>query len=126
MAKTLVPILGDQLSHSLASLPDEDPSDVILLMMEVHDEATYVRHHVQKIALLFSAMRHFAAELEKRGFVVDYVQLDDDGNSGSFTGEVERALKRHDVDAIRIVEAGERRVAEAIGGWEKTTLGMFS
>ena len=120
MTKTLVPILGDQLSHSLASLPDEDPSDVIVLMMEVHDEATYVRHHVQKIALLFSAMRHFAAELEERGFEVDYVKLDDDGNSGSFTGEVERALERHDVDAIRIVEAGERRVAEAIAGWEKT------
>ncbi|MCJ7420577.1 cryptochrome/photolyase family protein [Sphingomicrobium astaxanthinifaciens] len=118
MAKTLVPVLGDQLSHDLASLPDDDPSGCVVLMMEVWDEATYVKHHPQKIALLFSAMRHFAAELEEKGFSVDYVQLDDEGNTGSFTGEVERALARHDVDAIRIVEAGERRVMDAIAGWE--------
>ncbi|MCM8556434.1 cryptochrome/photolyase family protein [Sphingomicrobium sediminis] len=120
MGKTLIPVLGDQLSHDLASLPDEDRSGCIVLMMEVWDEATYVKHHKQKIALLFSAMRHFAAELEERGFAVDYVKLDDEDNSGSFTGEVERALKRHDIDRIRIVEAGERRVTEAIEGWQKT------
>ncbi|MCJ8191834.1 cryptochrome/photolyase family protein [Sphingomicrobium aestuariivivum] len=118
MATTLVPVLGDQLSHDLASLPDEDPAACVVLMMEVWDEATYVKHHPQKIALLFSAMRHFAAELEEKGFTVDYVKLDDAGNSGSFTGEVERALERHEVEAIRIVEAGERRVMDAIAGWE--------
>ncbi|WP_265529264.1 cryptochrome/photolyase family protein [Sphingomicrobium marinum] len=113
----LVPVLGDQLSHDLASLGDQDPSATTVLMMEVWDEATYVKHHKQKIALIFSAMRHFAAELEERGFSVDYVTLDDEENSGSFTGEVARALDRHEVEKIRIVEAGEFRVADEIETW---------
>ncbi|MBW0145450.1 cryptochrome/photolyase family protein [Sphingomicrobium clamense] len=117
---TLIPVLGDQLSLDLSSLDVEDRSDCIVLMMEVWDEATYVRHHQQKIALIFSAMRHFAEELREGGYEVDYVKLDDDDNSGSFTGEVERALARHDIDAIRITEAGEYRVMDAIEGWSDT------
>ena len=57
-------------------------------MMEVVEEATYVRHHKQKIALIFSAMRHFAEELRREGITVDYVRLDDPANTGTFTGEV--------------------------------------
>ena len=49
--------------------------------------------------------------------MVDYVQLTDEGNSGSFTGEVARAVERHDPCAIRVVEAGEWRVQQAIEEW---------
>ena len=45
-------------------------------MVEVQEEATYVRHHKKKIAFLFSAMRHFADELRGLGWKVDYVTLD--------------------------------------------------
>ncbi len=86
-------------------------------MMEVWDEATYVKHHKQKIALIFSAMRHFAQELREAGWTVDYVKLDDEGNSGSFTGEVARAIERHSPDIIRVVEPGEWRVQQAIEEW---------
>ena len=68
---TLVPILGDQLSHTLASLRAVTPAEAVVLMMEVADEATYVPHHPQKIALFFSAMRHFADELREQGWTVD-------------------------------------------------------
>jgi deoxyribodipyrimidine photolyase-like uncharacterized protein len=64
-------VLGDQLSHSLSSLADRSPADTVVLMMEVWDETQYVRHHKAKIALIFSAMRHFAEELRERGFTVD-------------------------------------------------------
>jgi deoxyribodipyrimidine photolyase-related protein len=110
-------ILGDQLSHSLSALEGAVKGDVIL-MMEVVEEATYVRHHKQKIAFLFSAMRHFARELQEKGFNVEYVKLDDKGNSGSFTGEVERALKRHKLTRIITTEPGEWRVLEMIRQWE--------
>ena len=113
----LVPILGDQLTRTLASLRGRTKDDTVILMMEVWDEATYVKHHKQKIALIFSAMRHFAAELEDAGWTVDYVKLTDEGNSGSFTGEVARAVERHDPRAIYIVEAGEWRVQQAIEQW---------
>ncbi|MEH3106032.1 MAG: cryptochrome/photolyase family protein [Sphingomonas fennica] len=119
MGRVLIPVLGDQLSEHLASLRGVKRADAVVLMMEVADETTYVRHHPKKIALILSAMRHFAAALEKAGWTVDYVRLDDRGNSGSFTGEVARAVKRHTPERIRIVEAGEWRVMEMIRGWEK-------
>ena len=58
----LVPVLGDHLSRSLSSLANASKDDTIVLMMEVWDEATYVKHHKQKIVLILSAMRHFAEE----------------------------------------------------------------
>jgi deoxyribodipyrimidine photolyase-related protein len=115
----LIPVLGDQLSHSLASLRDADPTVAVVLMMEVAEETTYVRHHQRKIALVLSAMRHFAEELSAAGWTVDYIRLDDPSNSGSFNGEVKRAVERHRSTAIRIVEPGEWRVKTAIDRWAK-------
>lgn len=113
----LVPILGDQLTRNLASLRGRTKDDTVILMMEVWDEATYVKHHKQKIVLIFSAMRHFAKELRDAGWTVDYVELTDEDNSGSFTGEVARAIERHEPRAVHIVEAGEWRVQQAIEEW---------
>ena len=75
---TLRLILGDQLSHDIAALKGCDKDNDIILMVEVWDEATYVHHHKKKIAFLFSAMRHFAAELQDKGYSVHYTKLDDE------------------------------------------------
>ena len=116
--KTLIPILGDQLSFALSSLADADPANSVLLMMEVSDETTYVRHHKAKIALILSAMRHHAKALRAAGWTVDYIRLDDPENSGSFTGEVARAIERHSPDRIIVTEPGEWRVLAAMEAWE--------
>ncbi|WP_416832157.1 MAG: cryptochrome/photolyase family protein [Erythrobacter sp.] len=113
----LVPVLGDQLTRTLSSLRGCAKEDTVILMMEVWDEATYVKHHKQKIALIFSAMRHFAAELRDAGWSVDYVKLTDEDNSGSFTGEVARAIERHAPRKLRVTEAGEWRVQQQIEEW---------
>ncbi|WP_086616932.1 cryptochrome/photolyase family protein [Erythrobacter tepidarius] len=114
----LVPILGDQLSRNLSSLAGLSRKDAVILMMEVGDEATYVKHHKQKIVLVLSAMRHFAEALRSEGWRVDYVPLDDSDNTGSFTGEVARAVERHGPSEIRVTESGEWRVHEAMLEWE--------
>jgi deoxyribodipyrimidine photolyase-related protein len=113
----LIPVLGDQLSHDLASLRGVDKEAARVLLMEVAEETTYVRHHKAKIVLILSAMRHFAEELRGAGWHVEYIRLDDPENTGSFTGEVARAAKRDSATSIRIVEAGEWRVQKAIEGW---------
>lgn len=110
-------VLGDQLHRRVSSLIDLDPDDDVVLLVEVRAEATYVRHHKQKIAFLFAAMRHFAADLAAEGIRVDYVRLDAPGNTGSFTGELERAVARHDPDRIVVTEPGEWRVWEMMDGW---------
>ena len=67
----LIVILGDQLSTTLSALADLDADRDVVLMVEVMEEARYVPHHKQKIVLLLSAMRHFAATLQGRGVRVE-------------------------------------------------------
>lgn len=61
-------ILGDQLHHQLSTLKFLNRTQDVILMAEVREESTYVSHHPQKIALIFSAMRHFAKELKAQGW----------------------------------------------------------
>ena len=93
----------------------------VLLLAEVRDEASYVPHNRHKIVLIFSAMRHFAESLREDGWTVDYVQLDDDGNSGSFTGELKRAIVRYGADRILVTEPGEWRVRQDMEAWAEET-----
>ena len=116
---TLRVILGDQLSRSLSALRDISFEEDIVLMMEVRDETTYVKHHKQKIVLVLSAMRHFASSLKSEGIEVDYVRLDDPENSGCFTGELERALQRRRIDRIVATEPGEWRVLDMMRCWSE-------
>ncbi|MEL6287153.1 MAG: cryptochrome/photolyase family protein [Pseudomonadota bacterium] len=118
--ENLILVLGDQLSHPLSSLALGDPENDRVLMCEVAEEATYVPHHQKKIAFIFSAMRHFADELREKGWTVDYTRLDDAKNTGSFTGEVERAVARIKPERVVVTEPGEYRVMEAMRGWSET------
>ena len=88
----LVLILGDQLSPKISSLKAADRERDRILLVEVREEATYVRHHKKKIAFIFSAMRHFAEDLATAGWRVRYVGIDDSENTGTLIGEVERLL----------------------------------
>lgn len=102
---TLRLILGDQLSHSISSLEGCDLSQDIILMCEVWNESTYVKHHKKKIAFLFSAK-------------IEYIKLDDKFNSGSFKGEIENALKRHKINRIIVTHPGEYRLLNEMKHWQ--------
>ncbi|MEQ9327747.1 MAG: cryptochrome/photolyase family protein [Rhodospirillales bacterium] len=112
-------LLGDQLSPAIAALDGLDRDADIVLMAEVSDETTYVPHHPKKIAFILSAMRHFADELRRDGVRVDYVRLDDPANSGSFDGEVRRAIDRHAPDRLILCHPGEYRVLEMMRDWQE-------
>jgi deoxyribodipyrimidine photolyase-related protein len=112
-------ILGDQLTRSMSSLADLNPERDTVLMVEVDQEAVYVRHHKQKIALVLSAMRHFAEELRREGVRVDYVRLDDPSNTGSFGGELKRAVRRLKPSRVVVTEPGEWRVWEMMQDWRE-------
>ncbi len=114
MAKTLILILGDQLTPAISSLRGVDPCEAVVLIAEVMAEAAYVPHHKKKIAFLFAAMRHFADELRGSGWQVDYRQLDDPANSGSLAGEVIAAVARHGAVTVRVTEPGEWRVLDEL------------
>lgn len=110
-------VLGDQLSEDISSLSDVDKQSDIILMCEVRTEATYVKHHKKKIAFLFSAMRHFAADLVEQGFLVTYIKYDDPLNTGSFFGEVERELKKSKICEVILTEPSEYRLMREVKTW---------
>lgn len=105
-------ILGDQLSSRLDVVAGADKRHDVFLMAEVMAEASYVRHHVKKIAFLFSAMRHFAEALRSTGYTVRYVALEDDGNSQSLDGEILRAVATLMPERVLITEPGEWRLRD--------------
>jgi deoxyribodipyrimidine photolyase-related protein len=115
MKKTLRLILGDQLNEHISSLVDCDRDNDILLMCEVWDEATYVKHHKKKIAFLFSAMRHFCKNIKKQKYNIDYIKLND--KSVSFKDEVQKAIKRHKITKIIVTEPSEYRVLADMKTW---------
>lgn len=112
-------IIGDQLSETLASLQECDKGRDAILMVEVWEEATYVKHHKKKIAFLFSAMRHFAQELRAQGYRVAYTRLDDPDNAGSFHGEIARAIKAFAPTRIEVTHPGEWRVLQDMQNWAR-------
>jgi deoxyribodipyrimidine photolyase-related protein len=112
-------ILGDQLSLAISSLKDANKTTDTILIAEVAEEASYVPHHKKKIAFLFSAMRHFAEELRGQGRQVRYVKLDDPQNSGSFTGEIARAIAEISPERLIVTEPGEYRVLAMMRDWQE-------
>lgn len=109
----LILVLGDQLTHDGAALRAAAEGDLIV-MAEVMDEASYVRHHPKKIAFLFAAMRRFAGELRARGHEVAYTRLDDPENTQSIPGELLRRAAEHGADGVLTTEPGEWRLIEAL------------
>jgi deoxyribodipyrimidine photolyase-related protein len=67
------------------------PAQVV--MIESIDRSTQYLYQKRKLVLLFSAMRHFAAELRKRRLTVDYYALLDDGSHHHHS--FEDALRLH-------------------------------
>lgn len=113
-------IIADQLSESIATLDDINIQQDTVFFCEVMEEAKYVKHHPKKIAFLFSAMRHFALELQEKGYKIRYIKLDDASNTGCFTSEIKRAIEQLKPDKIIVTEAGEYRVLEMMQSWQKT------
>ena len=71
----LILVLADQLSTQQPALKAAVPGRDIIVMAEVAEEASYVRHNRHKIALLFSAMRPFKIELEAKGYQGEYLSF---------------------------------------------------
>jgi deoxyribodipyrimidine photolyase-related protein len=106
----LVLILGDQLAPDIAALKAADSAYDVVVMAEVMEEGTSVPHHPQKIALILSAMRKFAASLQGEGWRVAYTRLDDPQNSHTISGELLRRVAEFGAAEVLATKPGEWRV----------------
>ncbi len=109
-------VLGDQLSFENPVLVNAEPQRDWVLLAEVAEEATYVPHNRHKIALIFSAMRHFADALRERGFKVIYRSFDE--GVSSLRHAAEDALKTSKASALLVTAPGEYRLRTQIQAWE--------
>ncbi|MDW4500118.1 cryptochrome/photolyase family protein [Sulfitobacter sp. D35] len=110
----LVLVLGDQLTKSLSALREARKDADVVVMAEVEEEAEYVRHHPKKIALVFAAMRKFAATLRDDGWDVRYTELDDTTNAGSIVGELLRRAGETGAESVLATEPGEWRLIDKL------------
>ena len=117
-------ILGDQLSLELATLRVLDRDQDLVLLAEVHQEATYVKHHQQKIVLLFSAMRHFAEELGDLGWHVAYHQYEPDSKQQDLLAVLQQVCQQHEVSSVVMTESGEFRLEQAMAEHWPSVLGV--
>lgn len=111
----LILVLGDQLSFDNSALADARPGSDTILMAEVREEASYVRHNRHKIALIFSAMRHFRDELRGRGYTVRYYGYDE--GVESLEAAVQAAVEEGGFATLRVCEPGEYRLRETMEQW---------
>jgi deoxyribodipyrimidine photolyase-related protein len=97
--KKLRLILGDQLNENHSWFKEND-AETLYVLMEIVPEATYVKHHIQKVIGFFLAMRHFAENLENQGHKVKYFRLDASDNQQSFEKNIAHLVQKHAVKSF--------------------------
>lgn len=63
----------DQLSDDIGPISRSDPREIGIILIESHWKAARRPYHKQKLALLWSNLRHFAIEQASRGVAVRYL-----------------------------------------------------
>ena len=110
--RNLVLVLGDQLNADALAFTNFDAEHDAVWMAEVMEESTHVKSSKQRSTVFLSAMRHFAAELRSKGWMVVYSTLDAEHNSGSLSGELAKAIKQWQPQQLIMTAPGEWRVLQ--------------
>ncbi len=109
----LILILGDQLDEQSSAFEGFDPSQDAVLMIEAQEESTHVWSSKIRTVLFLSAMRHFAKELQLRGWPVLYRRLDGERDI-SLSAGLQAAMQLYPPQAVIGVEPGDWRVKQQI------------
>jgi len=104
--RRLIVILGDQLSLDNPALNAADPNNDVVWMCECPAEADKVWSHKARIAVFFSAMRHFRDSLVTRGWTVRYHRIGEHDHR-TLDSALSATLKENGFDALLMTEAGE-------------------
>ncbi|MFT5084506.1 MAG: deoxyribodipyrimidine photolyase-related protein [Lentisphaeria bacterium] len=110
---TLRLILGDQLNvqHSWFKGPDEG---VLYVIAELKQEASYVKHHIQKICAFFLAMENFADALISGGHHILHLSLDDTAQYNTFSDLITSLAKRFSVKTFQYQQPDEYRMLQQL------------
>ena len=101
-------VLGDQLSPIQSALAAHTPANARVLLIESSSVVQQRRYHRQKLVLVWSAMRHFAAELRQQGWTVDHIEAE------TFAQALQAWIAEHGISELHLMEAAERPFRQAI------------
>ncbi len=90
-----------------------DPRRDRIFMAEVPAESTRIPSHKARTALVFSAMRHFAADLRARGLTVDYQRIGTH-NYTTLADALRGALKAHRPETVLGILPGDHGVMRSL------------
>lgn len=116
---TLRLVLGDQLNANHSWFQQTD-SGVLYLIAELHSEAHYVKHHIQKITAFFLAMKRFADALQQAGHTVCHLTLDDTQGL-SLTDLLTQQAEIAGVQSIQLQRPDEYRLLSQLERFQNTT-----
>jgi deoxyribodipyrimidine photolyase-related protein len=109
----LVLILGDQLDAASSAFEGFDPTQDAVVMIEAREESTHVWSHKVRTTLFLSAMRHFAEQLQERGWTVHYRRLEKE-NDASLASGLLAAVQLLRPKQVIGVEPGDLRVKASL------------
>lgn len=109
-ARRLALVFGDQLSLESPVLAALDKRRDAVFMAEADGEANYVWSSKMRIALFFSAMRHFADDLRDAGHRVVYEALEADAPPRSLSDALRGCIEALEPEELIAVHPGEWRV----------------
>ena len=109
-------ILGDQLTTEHPSLvaleqslgPDQARRSCRILLIESSSVLHWRRYHRQKLVLVWSSMRHFAADLTLAGWTVDHLE------ASSFAEALGSWIPSQGITRLELMEPAERPFRQAI------------
>lgn len=114
--KELRLVLGDQLNAQHSWFRNKR-DDVLYVIAEMHQEATYVPHHIQKIVGFFLAMENFAKALSKAGHHVLYLNLDDTIDYPQFPDLLDALITEYDIERVSYQQPDEYRLHDQLNQW---------
>lgn len=103
-------VLGDQLwagQSALQSCADQHEQTPVIFIESLH-HAQELPYHLQKLVLVWSAMRHFGEELRLRGWPLTYAQAAD------FQTPLLNWIRQHQITELRIMAPSDRPFAKLI------------
>ena len=103
-------VLGDQLWQAQAAIAAQAaPSDNCkILLVESTAWSQRRPYHYQKLVLVWSAMRHFAAELQAKGWTVVYCRGE------TFGAELNSMIEAEGITELQVMEPSDRPFRQAI------------
>ena len=115
--KKLRLVLGDQLNASHTWYQTKN-DDVLYLIAEMHQEANYVKHHIQKVCAFFKAMQRFAEALRNAGHHVLHINLDDKRSQLPLNELIALLCQDYDVEQFEYQRPDEYRLLAQLGSLE--------